>query len=234
MKRLALLVLGSLVAATVWVAAPASAQSSGNDNTAVATNTKDDSFVFKFAFKVTRAAGDTVDAGNAAAAVASCSYCETVAVAVQVVLVSGTPNTFTPTNVAIAYNQDCYECTTLADAFQFVFGTGPRPVHLTAEGNRKLAEIRLQYEQLRHSGLPLDQLQARIEELAQEVYQVFVTYLVPAGPPSGASPDAATTTTAVTPTSSATTAPPTTPATTSTPTTAVPTELPPTTAATAS
>jgi putative peptide zinc metalloprotease protein len=224
MKRLALLVLGLMtVAATLGVAAPASAQSSGNDNTAVATNTKDDSFVFKFAFKVSRAAGDTVDAGNAAAAVSSCSYCETVAVAIQVVLVSGTPDTFTPTNVAIAYNQDCYECSTLADAFQFVFGTGPRPAHLTPEGNRRLAEIRQEYEQLRHSGLPLDVLQARIAELAQEVYQVFSTQLVPAGQPTSASP-ASPTTTSVTPTSTvATTSPSSTP-TTSPPTTSASTE----------
>src|SRR5438270_2919585 len=186
MKRLALLVLGTMVAATFWVAAPASAQSTGNDNTAVATNTKDDSFVFKFAFKVSRAAGDTVDAGNAAAAVASCNYCETVAVAIQVVLVSGDPSTFTPTNVAIAYNQNCSECVTLADAFQFVFGTGARPAHLTPEGNRRLAEIRQEYEQLRHSGLPPDQLQARIGELAQQVYDVFTNDLVPAGQPGGA------------------------------------------------
>src|SRR4051794_38824808 len=105
MKRLALLVLGSmLVAATFSVAAPASAQSTGNDNTAVATNTKDDSFVFKFAFKVSKTAGDTVDASNGAAAVSSCSYCETVAVAIQVVLVSGDPSTVAPSNVAVAYN----------------------------------------------------------------------------------------------------------------------------------
>jgi len=223
MKRLALLVLGSMVATTFWVVAPASAQSTGNDNTAVATNTKDDSFVFQLAFKVTRAAGDTVDAGNAAAAVSSCNACETVAVAVQVVLVSGTPNTFTPTNVAIAYNQDCTDCTTLADAFQFVFGTGSRPAHLTPEGEQKLAEIRREYEQLRNSGLPPDQLQARIVELAQEVYQVFTNDLVPAGPPSSASSNTATSTTAVTtsPSSTTTTSPPTTG---TTPTTTAPTQ----------
>src|SRR5437764_7488760 len=193
MKRLALLVLGPMVAATFWVAAPASAQSSGNDNSAVAVNTKDDSFVFKFAFKVSRAGGDPVAASNGAAAVSSCNYCETVAVAIQVVLVTGTPNTFTPTNVAIAYNQDCNECVSLADAFQFVFGTGGRPAHLTPEGNRELAAIRQQYEQLRHSGLPPDQLQAQIEQLAQQVFQVFTTQLVTAGPPTTA-PSTATTT----------------------------------------
>jgi len=239
MKHLALLVLGSMVAATFWVAAPASAQSSGNNNTAVAQNTKDDSSVFKFAFKVSHAAGSTVDPSNAAVAASSCTDCQTVAVAIQVVLVSGTTDTYTPTNVAIAYNQDCTDCVTLADAFQFVFGTGPRPAHLTAEGHKQLAQIRQEYEQLKHSGLPPDQLQARISELAQQVFDVFQNDLVPAGPPSQSSSDTATTTTAVTPTSTATTdttTPSTTPTTTSsgsTPTTAAPTQAtsPPTTTA---
>jgi putative peptide zinc metalloprotease protein len=232
MKRLALLVLGSMVAATsLWVAAPASAQSSGNDNTAVANNTKDNSYVFKFAFKVTQAAGDTVDAGNAAAAVSSCSYCETVAVAVQVVLVSGDPSTFTPTNVAIAYNQDCYECTTLADAFQFVFGTGSEPMQLTKEGKDELKAIKQQFKDLQKNGgsLSPDELQARIDDLAQQVYQVYSTQLVPKGSANDSSSLSTTTTSSpsststVGSTSPSTTSPSTTAATTettSTPTTA--------------
>ena len=178
MRRLAIVALAALVVAGAWGVGPVFAQSTGNDNSAVAVNTKDNSTVFSFAFKVTRAAGDVVDPQNAAAAVASCSYCETVAVAIQVVLVTGDPSTFTPTNVAIAYNQDCFECTTLADAFQFVFGTGGQPVHLTAEGNRELADIRKQFQDLRKSGLPLDQLQAQVELLAGRVYRVFSTQLV--------------------------------------------------------
>jgi putative peptide zinc metalloprotease protein len=229
MKRLALLVLGSMVAATsLWVAAPASAQSSGNDNTAVASNTKDDSFVFKFAFKVSKAAGDSVDPSNAAAAVSSCSACETVAVAIQVVLVSGDPSSFTPSNVAIAYNQDCSECVTLADAFQFVFGTGSEPAHLTKEGKDELKAIKQQFKDLQKNGgsLPPDELQARINDLAQQVYQVYSTQLVPNG---NASSDAATpSTTAPTtePSSSvpSTTTPPTT-SDTSPPTTTAPTEV---------
>jgi hypothetical protein len=228
MKRLALLVLGSmLVAATLAVAAPASAQSSGNDNTAVATNTKDDSFVFKFAFKVSKAAGDTVDPTNAAAAVSSCNSCETVAVAIQVVLVSGDPSSFTPTNVAIAYNQDCYECATLADAFQFVFGTGSVPVHLTKEGKDQLKEIKRQFKELQKTGgsLPPAELQARVDELAQQVYQVYSTQLVPKG--KDASTTSPSTTEATSPSSTvATTTPPTTTVSSTTPpTTAAPTEI---------
>ncbi len=237
MKRLALPVVGALVAATVWVAASpvvASAQT-GNDNTAVAQNTKDDSFLFKFSFKVSKAAGDTVDSGNAAVATASCSYCETVAVAIQVVLVSGDPSTFTPENVAIAYNQDCYECATLADAFQFVFGTGSEPVHLTKEGKDRLKEIKREFKDLQKNGgsLTPDELQAKVATLAQEVYDVFSTELVPKGKDSapGQSTDTSTTTSA--PTQSTTSAPSTsTPTTEATTPTSVSSDTTPTSAAT--
>ena len=196
MRRLAVVFLAALVAAAAWGVGPVFAQSTGSDNGAVAVNTRDNSFVFQFAFKVTRAGGDVVDAANGAAAVASCSYCETVAVAIQVVLVTGDPSTFTPTNVALAYNQGCNECTTLADAFQFVFGTGGLPAHLTAAGNRQLADIRRQYELLRQSSLPPDELQAKIVALANEVYQVFSTQLV-TGPAATAGQQTAPTTSTV-------------------------------------
>ena len=183
MRRLAVVFLAALVAAAAWGVGPVFAQSTGSDNGAVAVNTRDNSFVFQFAFKVTRAGGDVVDAANGAAAVASCSYCETVAVAIQVVLVTGDPSTFTPTNVALAYNQGCNECTTLADAFQFVFGTGGLPAHLTAAGNRQ-------------SSLPPDELQSKIVALANEVYQVFSTQLV-TGPAATAGQQTAPTTSTV-------------------------------------
>ncbi|MCU1449161.1 MAG: hypothetical protein JWP02_1331 [Acidimicrobiales bacterium] len=237
-RKLALLVMGLLVAATAGVAAPASAQSNtGNDNTAVATNTKDGSYVFNFAFKVSKAAGDVVDPGNAAVAAASCSYCETVAVAIQVVLVSGSPDTFTPQNVAIAYNQDCYECVTLADAFQFVFGTGSEPMHLTKEGKDQLKEIKRQFKDLQKNGgsLTPDELQARVAALAQQVYQVYSTQLVPKGNPDqpASSSDSTTSTTSTTssPSSTVATTTPTTTADTTEPTVVPKSESPSTTAA---
>jgi len=202
MRRLTPRLVGLLAVVLVGaaggaLASPAVAQSTGNDSSAVAVNNNDGSTVFKLAFKVSRAGGSVVDPTNAAVAVSSCSYCETVAVSLQVVLVTGDPSTFTPTNVALAYNQDCYECATLADAFQFVFGTGGAPVHLSAEGNRQLAVVRQEYQRLRQSGLPLDQLQTQINALAQTVYDVFSTQLVT--PPGQADKQASASTT--TPTS---------------------------------
>ena len=79
---------------------------------------------------------------------------------------------------------------------QFVFGTGSLPAHLTAAGNRQLADIRRQYELLRQSSLPLDELQAKIVALANEVYQVFSTQLV-TGPAATAGQQTAPTTSTV-------------------------------------
>ena len=110
----ATLLLAILLAAMSMVAAPsASADSEGPRNgspvnTAVVENTKDGSSLFKLAFQVrsiTQAA--TVAPGNAAVAIASCTNCQTVAIAVQVVFVVGSPATFAPENAAVAVNTDC-------------------------------------------------------------------------------------------------------------------------------
>jgi len=173
---------------------PASAQdsgSSGNDNTAIAINTKDGSSLFKFAFSIARTTGETVDAGNAAVAYASCTDCQTVAVAVQFVIVEGSPDIFTPTNLAIAENVSCSLCTTMADAYQFVIQTSG-PVHLTADGERRLRDLIDQLRKLGTSDLPLDALQAKIDDLVHQMAEVMATELVPAGPPPDTTSAAAT------------------------------------------
>lgn len=155
-----------------------------DDNAAVAVNTKDDSFLFKLAFDITRlfSGQDTVDASNAAAAVSSCESCETVAIAIQVVLVTGNPSTVIPENLAIAMNIDCQSCQTLATAYQYVLSVGDGPVKLSGEGQRRIAEIRRQLQALRNSGLPIDQIQAQVEALNGQLIDVLRTELEPVNP----------------------------------------------------
>lgn len=173
----ALLLLAALL---LLVPARAGAEATGNDNTAIVVNTKDGSSLFKLSFSVSRVMSDTVDSGNAAVAYASCSECQTTALALQFVLLMSDPSTFTPENLALAVNVDCFECDTLASAYQFVI-QGGGPVHLTAEGIRRLEEIRRELAALKDSGLSSFEIQARVDELAHEAYQVFLTELVPAG-----------------------------------------------------
>ena len=77
------------------------------DYAAVASNSTDGRNVFALALKIVQTDASTVDATNAAVAVASCADCQTVAISLEGVLVIGSPTTFDPTNIALAINTDC-------------------------------------------------------------------------------------------------------------------------------
>ncbi len=186
-RRLALLAAAALTAATTsWTvhaqttdsSSSSDAAGNGGNNDAVAVNTKNGSSVFDIAFSVVRASGDTVANQNIAFAYASCTSCQTVAIAFQVVLITGDPSTVTPVNEAVAINYQCTLCSTMADAVQFVVSTSG-PVTFTAEGRREIADIRRRLEKLRHADLSLDQLAAIVEQLRNELAQVLATQLVP-------------------------------------------------------
>ncbi|MDQ1684107.1 MAG: putative peptide zinc metalloprotease protein [Frankiaceae bacterium] len=180
MRRLTALLLVPLAAVgLVGVATPAYA--GGGDTTAVAINTKDGFDLFRLAFQIKRATGDVVDNGNAAVAYASCTECQTIALSIQIVLISGyDSSTVSPENVAIAINENCTLCDTLASAYQFVL-TAEGNLHFTAAGNQRLAEIRRQLLALRKSGLTAAEIQAKVDALMTELADILSTELVPAG-----------------------------------------------------
>ena len=229
MRRLTIALLTLLLAAGFAAKRPADARA---DNTAIAINTKDGTALFKFALSVKRVAGDVVDNGNAAVAVASCESCQTVAVAIEIVLVTGDPSVVTPTNLALAMNIECTLCETMASAYQFVFGNGDN-MRFTAEGRRLLAQIRQDFHDLRKESenLTLEEINARVKALVDRIREVLRNELVPAGntgaqpPPPPPPPESTTTaptttgppvTTAGTTTEPATTEPETTTTTTTT------------------
>lgn len=159
----------------------AGAQEAQGDTAAVAVNTRDGSSVFRLAFSVKRVMGSEVDADNAAVAYASCADCQTVASSIQVVLLMDDADSVTTDNVAVAINYQCSECETLAAAYQYVFGDG-QPVRFSAEGNRRLADIRRRLQALRQrDDLTLEQLAQEIAALAGEVAEVVDEELVPVG-----------------------------------------------------
>jgi putative peptide zinc metalloprotease protein len=179
-------------------ASPAAAQdsgSSGGDNTAIAVNTKDGSSLFRFAFRITMANGQVTDAGNAAVAYASCTDCQTVAIAIEFVIVEGSPDTFTPTNLAIAENVSCTLCETMASAYQYVIQTSG-PVRLTDEGRRQLQQLELELRRLDVTGLTVQQIQAIVDDVTKQMTQIMTTQLVPVGPdPTAAAATEGTTST---------------------------------------
>ena len=186
-KRLLVLLATAVAAASL--ASPALAQ----DTASVAVNTKDGSSIFRLAFAIKRAGGDVVDNINAAVAFSSCTDCQTVAISIQVVLITGDAETVTPQNLAIAINENCTLCDTLASAYQFVLTTDGQ-VHFTADANREIAEIRRELQQLRHSDLSGPEIQQRLTGLMQRLAVVLRNELTAAGH-SGQPPPQTTTTT---------------------------------------
>jgi putative peptide zinc metalloprotease protein len=177
-----LLALPAVVAALACAqAAPAGdGGGHGQDNSAIAVNTKDNTSLSRFAFKVKTVRGDVVDAKNTAVAYAQCNDCRTTAIAFEIVLVMNSPSQVTPTNLAFAYNDECTRCQTLASAYQFVIGRG-YPIRFAPDARGELAGIKNGLKGLSKSDdMPLDQLQARIDELAGRVRTILDTELVPA------------------------------------------------------
>jgi putative peptide zinc metalloprotease protein len=169
------------------------------DNVAVATNKTDGRSVYALSLKIVQTDASTVDATNAAVAVASCADCQTVAIALEGVLVIGNPDTFDPTNLALAINSECTNCQTLASAYQSVVQYDNR-VRITGAGRREIADIRQDLNSLRNSGLDILAIQKRVDEDAGRFLAVLRNEVVPVGKPA-----ASTTTTATSAPASSTT-----------------------------
>src|SRR3954451_10188012 len=206
-RRLLTLFLAALFTFGLATGSPAAAYA--GDNAAISVNTKDGTTVFKVAFAIRHVMGDVVDETHGAVAYASCTDCAAIAIAFEIVLVEGSPSTVTPTNVAIAINENCDTCVAVAEAYQFVLGTGGL-VHFDPEGNKILADIRKELHSLKKQDLTLDQLQAELDSISARIADVLANHLVPV---PGKKTGQQQTTTETTPTTTATT-----PDTTSTPT----------------
>ena len=136
-------------------------------------------------------------------AVASCDDCQTVAIALEGVLVIGEPENFSPTNIALAINTGCTNCETLAAAYQKVVQNDTR-VRITGSGRRQIAGIRTDLLALRRSDLDMETIIQRVDDAAARFTAVLETEVVPIGPARGEQPAPSTT---VAPASTTTTAP---------------------------
>jgi putative peptide zinc metalloprotease protein len=207
MKRIALILAAVSCGLTLAAVKPAVAHA--QDSAAVAINTKDGTSIFRVAFKIARVNQEVVDQSNAAAAWASCTDCQAIAAAFQIVLIFSDPDVVTPSNIALAINWECTTCIAFASAYQWVLTTGG-PVHFTAEGNELLAEVRKRLHELTKLDLTLEQLIAELEALAEIIRNVLANEMVPAGPAPEPPPPPQTTTTEPTTTETTTTTEPTT------------------------
>lgn len=184
----------------------ASTPGAGTDNGAVAVNTKDGKTVIAISLKIVQTSAPVVDPTNGAVAVASCSDCQTVAIAMEGVLVAGSPTTFDPTNIALAINSECSNCQTLASAYQDVVQNDTR-VRITGAGRQEIARIRHDLESLRNSGLDIVAIQQRVNADAGRFLAVLQNEVVPIGKPSPTTTSTTSTTAAPLSGSASTTAP---------------------------
>jgi putative peptide zinc metalloprotease protein len=167
----------ALVGLAIW-ASNATAEQNHLDNAAIAVVTNDQKSVFRFAFKIKPVSGDVVDQYNLAAAYASCTDCRATAIAIEIVLVEGSPHVFTPQNIALAINNQCTRCASYAGAYQIV-SQHDGPVHFTAAGRGEIQQVRSEIRSLKKETITPFEIQARLDPLVAELQHVVDTELVP-------------------------------------------------------
>ncbi len=150
-RKLALLVMaGSMLTFGASTTTVATADSGGTavpngggaNNVVIAQTSADGSSLVRSHVQGTRAGGNTIESANVASALATnCTGCHSTAVAVQVVLVTGSPQYFAPQNAAVAVNSGCTSCGTFAYAWQYTPQVD-RTVRLTPEGRQKLKTLK--------------------------------------------------------------------------------------------
>jgi hypothetical protein len=181
--------------ATLGVVGSAGADATGGANHVVITqNTTDGATLVHAGTQVVPVASDTVTSANIAAAVnAGCVGCHSTAVAVQILIVHGSPSYFAPGNVAGAANGGCDSCGAFAFARQHwiqVDGT----TQLSGAARAQVAELRQELADAAASILPSDaatdacvitndcptrdeQLNAKLLALSDELIQVVTNDL---------------------------------------------------------
>ncbi|MEY2417777.1 MAG: putative peptide zinc metalloprotease protein [Actinomycetota bacterium] len=169
-----------LLALAVGIGGAPSARADEKTNEATAINTQDGSSVFRFALSVRDVANGVVDQTNTATAEASCVDCTTIAIAFQVIFVSGDdPNYVAPENRATAVNVQCSECLTYAKATQIVVDMNG--MELSDRGKRRLKDLeKRMHEVERNANSMTDaQLLAEAQYAQNELLDIFNTELVP-------------------------------------------------------
>lgn len=171
------IVLAAALSALI-LAIPASATGGGANQVVLASSTADGASAERSGLQFALVAGPTVGSENLAQATSvNCTGCSTIAIAFQAVVATGNPEVVAPHNAAVAVNGGCTSCSTYAYAYQYVLTTSGT-AHLGPTGTTRLAELRAEVSNLAASGLPFDELTARLDGLALEFRSVVDANLV--------------------------------------------------------
>jgi hypothetical protein len=168
--------VAAAAAITLTLVPASTASAATRNNAAVAFTNAHHNIDIDVSFRVTHDKGPVVNANNLAFATGSdCTGCRTIAVAIQIDLVSGVVTNVNAQNFSTAKNVDCVECETLAFANQFVVAPGGEDVELTQQGGAELVAIRSQLMGDVGSGEPIPELQADLDALMSEINTVLGT-----------------------------------------------------------
>jgi hypothetical protein len=164
----------------------------GGDNMVVVSNTTDGQTLGDASTQVIPVPMDDVTSSNIAVAVnAGCTGCHSSAVAVQVLIVVGTPHDFEPGNAAAAANGGCQSCGAYAYARQHWIQISGPPV-LGGAARQQIAEIRQEIANVTSSILPSDgatdpsltrdhELDSELNALSDQLIQVVTSALQDGG-----------------------------------------------------
>ena len=153
-RRRILVVLAALLGALVLLAGPAAA--GGGNNVVIVQNSTDGTAQVQASTQVVPVPVDAVTSTNAAIAInAKCVGCHSSAVAVQILIVVGSPAYFAPGNGAGAANGGCDSCGAYAYARQHYIQID-RPVVLGGEARAQIDELRDEIAAASASLLPSD------------------------------------------------------------------------------
>src|SRR6266516_4229021 len=184
-RRILTLGFAAIVALAVAVL-PASA--GGGNNVVIVDNTTDGATLASASTQVIPVPMDTVTSGNVAIAVnTDCVGCHSSAVAVQILIVVGSPSYFGPGNAAAAANGGCDSCGAYAYARQHWIQISGRPA-LDGTARERIDELRQEISNVTSSLLPSDaapdpsltrdhELDAELNALTTELIQVVTSAL---------------------------------------------------------
>lgn len=143
----------------------------GPSNLVQVENRSDGRFRARGSARLHRISGSNVSPSNGAYAQSRCTDCQSVAVAVQVVLYRRGAPTVAPKNVAVAVNSRCTRCVTVARAIQYVIPVDdpkaiPRDVDELVKGIDR--EMRY-FERIKDvTRVDPDEAEARFDALVQQ------------------------------------------------------------------
>jgi len=145
--------------------------------------------------QLNRIPGPTVGPANVASANTSCVDCQSLAVALQINLISRTASSITPENAATAANVGCTRCYTVARALQYVIQVDD-PTQVPPEVSRLIQTMNQELTEIQADpAIGLDEAEARINavlaqfvDLAQHLTDRRDAQVDPTGPTPTATP----------------------------------------------